>query len=561
MPRKILIAVAWPYASGDIHVGHLAGYLLPADIFARFHRLRGNEVLMVSGSDCFGTPITIEAEKLGISPQEVVDKYHPQIVKLFEKLNIGFSENGIYTKTTTANHKKVVQDFFVKLLDKGYIFKDKTDQYYSEEDKRFLPDRYVEGKCPQCGYEESRSDQCDNCGTVFSVGELINPKSKLSGGAVLIKQTEHYFLDWPKLQNFLDDYVKSSGRKWRTWVLKETEGWLKKGLKPRAITRDLDWGIEIPTDKIPEKLQIEGAEHKTIYVWFEAVIGYLSASREWAEKNGKDWKDWWYGKELEHAYFMGKDNLIFHTLFWPGELYGYDEKIHLPDYPAINQFLTLEGKKFSKSRGVTLDPAYVADTYGLDSLRFYLALIGPEAADANFSWEDFVGKNNSLFIGNFGNFVNRTLTLARGLDFGDAEIDKSVESVVLKLVNQGKKDLESYEFKKHASTVLELSDFGNKYLSKEEPWFLKGKEPEKFKEVMANALYVVLGLFLLIKPLLPGTYEKMEEMLSVGVDEWSGDEKQLLRELLRRVSIKKIKPLFERIDESVVEKEKAKIRS
>ena len=561
MSKKILIAVAWPYASGDIHVGHLAGYLLPADVFARFHRFRGNEVLMVSGSDCFGTPITIEAEKLGISPQEVVDKYHPQIVKLFEKLGISFSENGIYTKTATDNHKKVVRDFFVKLSEKGYVFKDKTDQYYSEKDKRFLPDRYVEGKCPRCGYGEARSDQCDDCGAVFSVGELVNPKSKLSGGPVEIKQTEHYFLDWPKFQKILEKYVKSSGKKWRPWVLKETEGWLKKGLKPRAITRDLDWGIEIPTDKIPEKLRIEGAENKRIYVWFEAVIGYLSASIEWAEKNGKNWKDWWYGKSAEHAYFMGKDNLIFHTLFWPGELYGYDEKIHLPDYPVISQFLNIEGKKFSKSRGVTLDPGYVADTYGLDALRFYLALISPESADANFSWSDFVDKNNNLFIGNFGNFINRTLTLAEGLHFGSSEVDRKVESAVLKLVNQGRENLENYEFKKHALSVLELSDFGNKYLSKEEPWFLKEKDPEKFKKVVTSALYVTLGLFLLIKPLLPVAYEKLEKILGVGIDEWSGDEGKLLKELLKRVNIKTIKPLFERIDEKVVEMEKAKIRS
>ncbi len=568
MPKKVLIAVAWPYVNGDIHIGHLAGYLLPADIFARFNRFRGNDVLMVSGSDCFGTPITVEADKLNISPEEVVNKYHPQIVELLEKLGISFD---IYTKTTTDNHKEVVQKFFIKLLEKGYIFKDKTDQYYSEEDKRFLPDRYVEGKCPHCGYEGARSDQCDNCGIIFSVGELINPKSKLSSKSVQIKPTEHYFLDWPKLQDFLEKYVEKTGKNWRSWVLNETKGWLKRGLKPRPITRDLDWGVEIPTERIPDNLRIDGAKEKRIYVWFEAVIGYLSASIEWAEKSGKDWKGWWHDQESEHAYFMGKDNLIFHTLFWPGQLHADNEKLHLPDYPAVNQFLTLEGKKFSKSRGITIDSVYIVDTYGSDAVRFYLTLISPENADANFSWDHFVRTHNSVLIGTFANFVNRTLTLAQGLDFDGSEIEKEVKSAVLGLINQAKENLENYEFKKYAQTILDLSDFGNKYLSKEEPWFLstpkgrdlasggKDKDPEKFKKVMANTLYIALGLFLIIKPLLPDAYEKLEKILGVEIDEWSGDESKLLKKLLKKVSIKKIEPLFERIDEKVIEEEKKKI--
>ncbi len=561
MPKKVLIAVAWPYVNGDIHIGHLAGYLLPADIFARFNRFRGNEVLMVSGSDCFGTPITVEAEKLGISPKEVVNKYHPQIVELLEKLGISFD---IYTKTTTDNHKEVVQKFFIKLLEKGYIFKDRTDQYYSEEDKRFLPDRYVEGKCPHCSYESARSDQCENCGSVLGVGELINPKSRLSSKSVQIKPTEHYFLDWPKLQNFLKKYVEKTGRNWRSWVLNETKGWLKRGLKPRPITRDLDWGVEIPTERIPDNLRIDGAKEKRIYVWFEAVIGYLSASIEWAEKSGKDWKEWWHDQKSEHAYFMGKDNLIFHTLFWPGQLHADNEKLHLPDYPAVNQFLTLEGKKFSKSRGITIDSGYIVDAYGLDAVRFYLTFIAPQQADTNFSWEEFVNITNSLLIGNLGNYINRTLTLAKDLDFDEKSVENYVSDhtieVVSKFIDSAKDHLEKAEFKEYLHrSIIGLSSGGNALLSMEEPWFSKEKDPEKFKEVILNALYYVLGLFLIIKPLLPDAYEKLEKILGVEIDEWSGDESKLLKELLKRVSIKKIKPLFERIDEKVIEKEKKKI--
>ncbi|MCP6720364.1 MAG: methionine--tRNA ligase [Patescibacteria group bacterium] len=558
MKKKIFIGVAWPYVNGDIHIGHLAGYLLPADIFARFQRFRGNDVLMASGSDCFGTPITIEADKLNISPEEVVSKYHPQIVKLFEKVGISFD---IYTKTTTDNHKEVVQDFFIKLLKEGFIFKDKTGQYYSPEDKKFLPDRYVEGKCPHCGYEGARSDQCENCGAILGVGELVDPKSKLSSKSVRIKPTEHYFLDWPKLQDFLEKYVDEKGKGWRPWVLKETRGWLKKGLKPRPITRDLDWGIEIPIERIPKELQMEGVEHKRIYVWFDAVIGYLSASIEWASKEStRDWKAFWYNKEAEHSYFMGKDNLVFHTLFWPGELYGYDGNIHLPDFPAINQFLTLEDQKFSKSRGITIDSRYITETYGLDTVRFYLTLIGPESADANFSWSDFVSKNNDLLIGNFGNFVNRTLTLAKDLDFSkELEIDEKVETRTLEFIGEGQSALESHKFKKYTEIILELSNFGNKYLSTEEPWFLKDKDPERFEKVLLNATHITLGLLLLIKPLLPESYKLLSGFLGVDIKKWEDSEKEPLRSLLTQVRISGTKPLFGKIDESIVEVERAKI--
>lgn len=556
MPKKVFIGVAWPYVNGDIHIGHPAGYLLPADIFARFHRYLGNDVLMVSGSDCFGTPITLEADKRKVSPEKIVEEYHAKNVRLLKELGISFD---LYTKTDNPNHKEIVQDFFVKLLERGLILKKETEQYYSPEEKRFLPDRYVEGKCPYCGYGEARSDQCDNCGRVLSPGELVNPKNKNSGKPAELKPTEHYFLDWPKLQPFLDKYV-GEAEGWRNWVFKETEGWLKTGLKPRAITRDLDWGVEIPVDRIPKDLQIDNYEHKRIYVWFEAVIGYFSASVEWAKINGKKWEDFWHDKNSLHAYFMGKDNLVFHTLFWPGQLHAYDEKLHLPDLPVINQFLNLEGRKFSKSRGITIDSRYFVETYGLDALRFYLTLIAPEAADTDFTWADFVSKNNDILIGNLGNFVNRTLTLAQGFEFDGKSIDAKLAEKTIQFVHGAKEALSQAEFKKYLEFVLAVSHEGNKYLASEEPWFLKEKEPKKFKTVIENALFIVLALHLVVKPLLPDAAEKLGGILSVNFENWPADEAKEIKKSIARIKISNAKPLFSKIDEKIIEIERAKLK-
>jgi len=556
MGKKVFIGVAWPYLNGDIHIGHLAGYLLPADVFARFNRFLGNETLMVSGSDCFGTPVMIEAESRDLEPREIVEEYHKKNVELFKFLGISFD---IYTKTDTKNHKETAQKLFLSFIQNGFIFKNKTNQYYSETEKRFLPDRLVEGECPKCGYAAARGDQCDNCGAVFGEGELLNPKSRVSGGGIRLKETEHYFFDWPKLQPFLEKYVESHSS-WRRWVFSETEGWLKKGLKPRAITRDLEWGIEIPIDRIPENLRIEGAEKKRIYVWFEAVIGYLSASIEWAEKNGKKWEDFWYDSESCHAYFMGKDNLIFHTLFWPGQLHTYDEKLHLPDFPAVNQFLNLEGQKFSKSRGITIDSKYIVEKYGLDAVRFYLCLIMPENADANFSWTDFASKTNDILIANFGNFVNRTLTLAKGIDFDlGFEINSDLENSVLNFIKEARSALENFEFKKYAETIIRLSDLGNKYLSKKEPWLIKNREEKDFKETIYNSLFIVLALYLISKPLLINSVKEISKFLQIEIKEWPRDELNELKELVKKIKIKNPKPLFKKIEKETIQKEQAKL--
>lgn len=541
--QKIFIGLAWPYVNGDLHIGHLAGYLLPADIFARFHRFLGNDVLMVSGSDCFGTPITLEAEKRKIHPRQIIQEYHSKFLKLFKLACIKFD---IYTKTSTQNHQEVVQKFFLELLKKNFIFKDKTLQYYSETKKRFLPDRYVEGICPNCGFKQARSDQCEKCSTLLSQGELINPKSKISKKPVKLKQTEHYFFDWPKLQKFLEKYLNSK-KNWRPWIYKETLDWLKKGLKPRAITRDIAWGVEIPKNKIPKKLQIENIQNKRIYVWFEAVIGYLSGSIEWAKKaKNRKYQDFWYNAKAKHFYFMGKDNLIFHTLFWPGQLYAYDAKINLPDFPAINQFLTLENQKFSKSRGIYINSSDLVEKFGADAVRFYFCSIMPENADANFTWQDFISKNNNLLIGNLGNFINRSLALAKNLDFKQGHaLDLKIEKKVSQSLSQAKTALQNCEFRKYLETLLELSDFGNKYIAEKKPWLLKNNH-----QVISNCSFIVLALLVLIKPLMPNAFKNLSAMLGIKIDLWP--DAKTLKKLISKIKITKIKPLFKKIDEKIL---------
>lgn len=556
MPKNILVAVAWPYVNGDLHVGHLAGYLLPADIFARFNRLIGNNVLMVSGSDCYGTPITVEADKRGISPEQLVTEYHPRDVRLFEQYNFSYD---LYTKTTTENHARVTQDMFVSLANNGYIYTDKTDQYFSPKENKFLPDRYVEGTCPNCGFLEARADQCDKCGKVLESGELKKPVSKLAKTSVEMRATENYFLNWPKLQPFLEKYIQGHSKTWRPWIYEEALGWLKKGLTPRAITRDLTWGVSIPLDRLPKELQIENAESKRIYVWFEAVIGYLSASIEWS-KGTDEWKKWWYNSDAQHYYFMGKDNLIFHTLFWPGQLYGYDKVVHLPDFPAINNFLNLEGQKFSKSRGIIIDSEYIGKTYGVDAVRFYLTYIMPENSDANFTWEDFASFNNNILIGKFGNFINRVLTLAKNITQPKSfKPDAAVQKGVFDSLSKAYTHLTNCEFKLYSQEIINLAAFGNEYVAMNEPWKVD-KTGEEYKKIILNCLYVVLALLFLMKPLVPSSADKLEKMLGIEVNLWEkGKEEKTLVDLVSKISISSTEILFSKFEPEMILVEKEKL--
>lgn len=544
-PQKIFIGVAWPYVNGDIHFGHLAGYLVPADIFARFNRFIGNEVLMVSGADCFGTPVTVEADKRGVSPAEIVDEYNPKHIELFKELELSFD---LYTKTNNPTHIRVVQDMFLGLLEKGYIYKDSSEQYFSESEDRFLPDRYVEGTCPHCGDTDARSDQCDNCGRVLSQGELIDPRSKLSKSAVSMKTTEHYFFDWPKLEGFLKSYVTSHEKDWRPWVYKETVGWLETGLKPRSITRDLDWGVEIPNDRIPEAQRIDGYEHKRIYVWFEAVIGYLSASIKFSEDsdNPELWKSFWHSADAKHYYFMGKDNLVFHTLFWPGQLHAYDEGLHLPDVPAVNHFLSLNGQAFSKSFGVTLDPRKILADFDLDLVRLYLCLIMPENQDSDFNWNDFITKTNNLVIANLGNFVFRTMKLAENLDTSSVKADAEISTAIEAALNEAKTLLAGCNFKRYAERILELSALANKYLSDTTPWTVKKTDMDRYAVIMRGALEIAIALGVLLKPIAPKTAEKLFGMLNLNIERWPTAVE--VAEMANAASVSAPSPLFAKIE-------------
>lgn len=554
--KKIFIGVAWPYVNGDIHVGHLAGYLLPCDIFARWSRLRGYKTLMVSGTDCHGTPITVAADKKGVTPQEIVEEYDPKVRELIKLYGTSYN---LFTSTTTINHKKVTQEVFVNLLNNGFIFKQKSEQYYSETENKFLPDRYVEGECPYCHVKDQRADQCENCGRSLGMGELINPKSKLTGSEVILKETEHYFLDYPKLQQELNTYVKQSTN-WRTWVRNETLGWLEEGLQPRAITRDLDWGVEIPLDQIPDNLKLDGAQHKRFYVWFDAVIGYLSAAIEWAASTGEDWREFWINPQAQHYYFMGKDNLTFHTLFWPGQIIGQQKNYNLPSFPSVNQFLNLEGKKFSKSRGVHIDSIKVAEHFGVDLVRFYISSILPESKDANWKWDDFRDTINSELCGNFGNFVHRTLIFYKNkLDThitSEVQLDLEVQKEIQETFSEVNAHQEKCEQVAALNRIMKLSKFGNQYFDQKKPWVALKDNKEESEMTIYNCLQIVYSLTVLLSPYIPMSMEKLDSVLGIQelFPEVTVDKHNFKQLDITKLHLSEtIEPLFRKIEQEEIE--------
>ena len=543
--KNILIAAAWPYVNGDLHVGHTGGYLLPADIIAKYHRLIGNNVCMVSGADCHGTPVTVEAEKNNISPQEVVDKYYPTHLEIFKKLNISFD---IYTKTTTQNHINTVQEVFLALLNNGFIFKKSSFQFFSEKENKFLPDRYVQGICPFCNKLTS-ADQCENCNKIIEASDLKEPVSKLTKNPVILKETEHYYMDWKKTEGFLKTYFDTHKDNWKDWVQSETKAWLDQGLLPRPITRDMDWGIEIPKNKIPENLLIENIENKRIYVWFEAVIGYLSATKELLKNK---YVDFWFNENCKQYYFMGKDNLVFHTVFWPAQLHSFNTDINLPDVLSINNFFNLEGKKFSKSKGVTISNIYMVDTYGLDQTRFYLASISPENNDSNFTWKDFQQKTNDVLNSNFGNLVNRILKLFKDYDIPNMEPSNEIIEKIKETKEKVCLSLEKVEIKNYVNSFCSLIDFSNKYLSIKAPW--KNKENiDEFNQTMIDCFYLLIAIDILIKPLLIESSKKIEDMLNINISNWEDDIISQIKENILKIKRKDdIRPIFSRIEDDQI---------
>lgn len=505
--EKIFIGVAWPYANGAIHLGHVAGSLLPPDIFARYHRMKGNSVLMVSGSDEHGTPITVNAEKKGVSPKEIAQKFHNINSKAISDLGISFD---LYFETTHENHKKVVQDFFLKLLEKEHIYKKTMLSPFCENCKKFLPDRYVEGECPHCGYENARGDQCDDCGKTLDPEELVNPKCKFCAGSPEMKETEHFFFKLSGFQDALKKYVSDKDY-WRHNTKNFTKNWLESGLRDRAITRDITWGVEIP---------IEGYDDKRIYVWFEAVMGYFSTSLEWARRLGEEekWKEFWQDESCRHYYFLGKDNIPFHTIIWPAILMGLGG-LNLPyDVPA-NEYLKWGGEQFSKSRGISIAVPDVLKNYDPDQIRYYLSINMPETRDADFTQEDFVRRNNEELVSTLGNFIHRTLSFTQK-NYGEipkvkdlSDLDKEALEKIEKQVNSVSELIEVCKFKKAIKEVMELAHFGNRYFDARAPWALLKKDREECATALNICCRIVKALCISMSPFLPYSAEKLWNMM------------------------------------------------
>lgn len=532
MSERILVCVAWPYAKSTTHVGQIAGAYLPADIFARYHRMAGNEVLMVSGSDEHGTPITVEADKEGVSPREFVARYHKMICEIWDRLGISFDN---YTETGTENHYKVTQDFFLRLMDKGYIFKDSMKSPYCPVDKRFLPDRYVEGTCPNCGFTQARGDQCDNCGRTLDPIELVQPHCRLCGskeGALEIRDTEHFFLDLPQFQQPLLDWLQQDKEYWRPNVLNFATNWIKEGLKPRAITRDLDWGVPLPFDGYPDK---------RIYVWFDAVIGYFSATVEWANRKGEPdaWKSWWYvGPDgqlpSKSYYFIGKDNIPFHTIIWPAMLMGYGS-MNLPyDVPA-NEFMTMGGTKASTSRGNVIWTKDVLDNYSADALRYYLSATLPEGRDSDFTYEEFIRRNDDELVSTYGNVVHRTLSFIQSRFEGKVPQPEELSTedhAILERVQQGfneaGKSITACHFKDGMNEVMAVAQEANRYLDRQAPWKQIKTDPAAANTTIYVTVQILNGLKVLFAPYLPFSSQKLHEYLGfsgdIMKDKWQMEE-------------------------------------
>lgn len=528
--NKVFIGVSWPYASANIHIGHLAGQYVVCDVFGRYNRLRGNKVLMVSGSDCHGAPNVFAAEEQGITPEELVARSHKEIVETYEELGFLY-EN--YTSTHTDNHKKVVQNIFLALDELGYMDIKKSRQYFDEKVERFLPDRYVRGTCPKCGATNARGDECPECGAFLNAEDLIEPYSTLSDTKPVMKETEHYFLDLSKATDRLKEWLTDKTY-WRTWVKEFTDGWIKEGLLPRAVTRDMKFGIPVP---------VEGWENKVIYVWIEAVVGYLSAAIEWAEKHGdpSNWEEFWKDPKVKHYYFIAGGNVPFHTIIWPAELIAYNDKyskqelfekyklpgetmqkqLNLPyDVPA-NKILMLKGKKMSKGdkTGITLDTLLAK--YNPDLLRYFFVKYAPENHDREFTWKDFIDANNNELVANIGNFINRTISFTQSKFDGivpEGHLDTEVAEQIEKAFRECAEHLEACEFTKGIETILELGHFANKYFNDQKPWETVKTSASTAANTLYNSIQIVSAFRVLLKPFTPFSADKILTLLGQAAE-------------------------------------------
>jgi methionyl-tRNA synthetase len=513
-PQKILVAVAWPYASGPRHLGHVAGPGVPSDVFARYHRLKGNDVLMVSGTDEHGTPVMVSADREGVTPRQLADRNNALVLDDYVRLGMTYD---CFTRTTTRNHYAVVEDMFRVLYEKGFLVEKTTLGAIAPATGRTLPDRYIEGTCPICGYGEARGDQCDNCGNQLDPVDLIDPRSIVDGSTPEFRETTHLFLDLPAFRERLVEWIEAQTH-WRPNVRNFALN-LAREVKPRAMTRDIDWGVPVPVEGYPE-------DTKRIYVWFDAVIGYLSAAVEWAHNvdRPETWREWWQNPDARSFYFMGKDNIVFHTVIWPAMLLGYGDDLQLPYNVVSSEYLTMSGSKASTSRGHAIWVKGFLDRYEADALRYYLTAAGPETQDSDFTWEEFVRRTNDELLANWGNLVNRTLVNAQR-NFGTVpepgeltEGDQALLDAVERAFDTVGEHVENARFRAALGEVMATSALANQYLSDQAPWALMKADPERAATVLFVALRVVDSLKTLFTPFLPFSSQALHELL--GHEGW-----------------------------------------
>ncbi|MGB4594820.1 MAG: methionine--tRNA ligase [Anaerolineaceae bacterium] len=594
MTEHVLIAIAWPYANSDIHVGNITGSHLPGDICARYHRLRGRNVLMLSGTDSHGTAITVKADEKHITPLEVYQHYHPRFIELFQKLGISYD---IYTSTHTSNHFDIAQKIFTILNQNGYLTKKVSKQWFSESQNRFLPDRYVEGTCYICGYQDARSDQCENCGQMLEPDRLINPHSKIDGSTPLLKDTEHYYLNLSSLEPQIQEFLKSRESYWRPIVINQSLGMIQSvGLKETPITRDLDWGIPVP---------VEGWDGKCLYVWFEAVIGYLSAAVETAKLDGdpEKWRNWWVDQETKSFYFIGKDNITFHAVTWPAELLGITDGLDaalgakepkpliLPYNVPANEFMNLEGRKISGSHNWAVWGLDALERFDADALRYYLTSAMPETRDTDWDWEEFFQKNNNELVATWGNLVNRVLAFTYkhwgGLIPQPGTLRES-DLALLDTIKAGfgsvAQKLEAVELRSALAEIMSLATEVNKYLDIHAPWFeIKTDKAEAARSVY-TAIQAINWLNIMFAPFIPNTSEALQAILGQGAALFGDLAVQSVEDELGQHSVMRYQPnplagqerweaatieggqsfnppypLIKKLDHSIVEEERARL--
>ena len=517
MSKRFTITAALPYTNGPIHIGHLAGVYVPADIYARYLRLQGHDVAFICGSDEHGVPITIKAKKEGITPQDVVDRYHENIKTSFEDFGISFDN---YSRTSAKTHHQTASEFFKTLYDKGEFIEEVTEQLYDAEANQFLADRFVVGTCPKCEYEESYGDQCEACGTTHNATDLINPKSAITGAIPTLKETKHWFLPLDKHEAFLKEWILDGHKAdWKPNVYGQCKSWIDEGLRPRAVTRDLDWGIPVP---------VEGGDGKVLYVWFDAPIGYISSTKEWAQRQGKDWKPYWKDEDTTLVHFIGKDNIVFHCIMFPAMLKAEGSYI-LPKNVPANEFLNLEGQKLSTSKNWAVWlPEYLKDfPEKQDVLRYVLTATDPETKDNDFTWKDFQARNNNELVAIFGNFINRVVVLTNKYYSGQvpnpnalSDIDKETLEKVKAFPDSLSKSIERYRFREASQELMNLARLGNKYLADEEPWKIIKTDPERVQTILYVALQISAALAIVSEPFLPASSQKLKTMLQLPTNSW-----------------------------------------